>query len=59
MSPVELFKAVTEKGSYIIGYLVDGWTKEIQLEARSPDEAMLLTQNQIGNITNVVYVERG
>ena len=54
MSPVELFKAVTEKGSYIIG-----WTKEIQLEARSPDEAMLLTQNRIGNITNVVYVERG
>lgn len=58
MLPTDLFKSVTEKGSYIIGYLVDGWTKEIRLEARSPGEAMIRTQNILGNITSVTYVER-
>ena len=58
MSPIDFFKIVTEKGSYIIGYLVDGWTKEIRLEARSPGEAMIRTQNILGNITSVTYVER-
>lgn len=59
MAPIDFFGIVTEKGSYIIGYLVDGWTKEIQLEARSPGEAMTVTQDILGSITNVTYVERG
>lgn len=59
MSPVELFNVVTEKGSYIIGYLADGWTKEITVIARSPMEAMMKTQNIIKTIHNVTFVERG
>ena len=59
MSPLDLFNTVTEEGSYIVGYLVDGWTREIHLKARSPAEAMMVTQNFIGNICNVTYVERG
>lgn len=58
MSPLEYFKIVTEKGSYLIGYLVDGWTKEICLEVGSPSEAMMITQNMMGDIINVTYVER-
>ena len=58
MSPVDLFNNVTEKGSYIIGYLVDGWTKEISITARCPSEAMMVTQNIIGEICNVTFIER-
>lgn len=58
MFQIDLFNEVTEKGSYIIGYLVDGWTKEICLEAGSPNEAMMITQNILGSICSVTYVER-
>lgn len=58
MSPLEYFKIVTEKGSYAISYLVDGWTKEIQLEARSPGEAMIRVQDLIGDIFRVTYIEK-
>ena len=58
MSPVELFNIITEKGSYIIGYLADGWTKEIIIRARCPNEAMIKVQNIIGDICNVTFVER-
>ena len=55
---VELFSAVVEKGSYRIGYLDDGWTRELTCEASSPGEAMMITQNLLGNIVDVTYVER-
>ena len=58
MSPIDMFKVITEKGSYLIGYLVDGWTRELNITARSPSEAMTKTQNAIGSILNVTYVER-
>ena len=57
-SPVELFKAVTGKGAYRIGYLVDGGTREIRLEARSPEEAEMKVQNVFGSICGVTFVER-
>ena len=55
---LELFDAVTEKGRYKVGYLVDGWTKEVFAEFGSPSEAMMITQNILGNICNVTYIER-
>jgi hypothetical protein len=58
VSVIELFSSVTEKGRYIVGYLVDGWTKEILVESSSPSEAMMVTQNILGNICDVTYVER-
>lgn len=59
MSPVEMFNmAVTEKGSYIVGYLVDGFTKEILIRAKCPGEAMMKTQNILGGICRVTFVER-
>lgn len=58
MSPVEMFNAVTEKGSYIVGYLFDGWTREMSIIARSPSEAMMTVQNLLGSICNVTFVER-
>lgn len=58
MSVIELFSSVTEKGRYTVGYLVDGWTKEILVESSSPSEAMMVTQNILGNICDVTYVER-
>ena len=59
MSPTDLFKVVTSFGNYLVGYIVDGWTKEISIRARSPGEAMVIVQNIIGDICNVTYVERG
>lgn len=53
----ELFGAVVEKGNYKIGYIDDGWTREFFCEASSPGEAMMITQNMIGNICNVTCVE--
>lgn len=58
MSPVEMFKIVTEKGSYVIGYILDGWTRTIEIEAKSPGEAMVYTQNILGSICDVTFVER-
>ena len=58
MSPIELFNAITEKGIYTVGYLVDGWTKEIIIRARCPNEAMIKVQNAIGSICNVTFIER-
>lgn len=58
MSVIELFNAVTEKGKYRICYLEDGWTQELSCEVGSPMEAMMITQNALGSITNVTYVER-
>lgn len=58
MSIIELFNSVTEKGRYKIGYLEDGWTQEVSAEFGSPTEAMMVTQNLIGNICNVTYVEK-
>lgn len=58
MSVIDLFSSVTERGRYRIGYLEDGWTREVVAEAGSPSEAMIVTQNLIGNICGVTYVER-
>ena len=58
MSIVEIFSAVVERGIYRVGYIDDGWTKEISCEAGSPTEAMMVTQNMLGNICGVTYVER-
>ena len=59
MSPVEMFNiTVTEKGSYIISYLADGWTRELVLTVSNPQEAMMKTQNLIGSINRVTFVER-
>lgn len=58
MSPVEMFNVVTEKGSYIVGYLFDGWTKTMDIIARSPSEAMMETQKILGSICAVTFVER-
>ena len=58
MSIMELFSSVTEKGRYRVGYLVDGWTREVFAEFGSPTEAMMITQNLLGNICDVTYVER-
>lgn len=59
MSPVDMFDAVTEKGSYIVSYITDGWTKEIMISASNPSEAMIIVQNKLGSICNVTYIERG
>ena len=58
MSIVELFNVVTEEGRYRIGYIEDGWTQEFICNAGSPSEAMMLTQNYLGNIGNVSYIEK-
>lgn len=58
MTIMELFSSVTERGRYRVGYLEDGWTREIECEAGSPTEAMMVTQNMLGNICGVTYVER-
>lgn len=58
MPPVNLFDSVTEKGSYTVGYIVDGWTKELVFQAKSPNELMMKTQNELGDISNVTFVER-
>ena len=58
MSPMEYFNVVTEYSAYAVGYITDGWTKELNIKARSPDEAMMETQNAIGDICNITYVER-
>lgn len=58
MSVVELFSSVTERGRYVVGYLEDGWTQEVFAEFGSPTEAMMVTQNMIGNICGVTYVEK-
>lgn len=57
MSPVEFFNTVTKKGKYTIGYLNDGWTANIEVVASTPTEAMMATQNAIGDICGVTYVE--
>jgi hypothetical protein len=54
---VELFKEVTKRGTYLVGYLVDGWTRELKVEAGSPAEAAIKTQNVLGSICDVTYVE--
>ena len=58
MSPLSLFAAVEEKGVYTVGYIQDGWTCEVMIEASKPTELLTLTQNKIGDICNVVYVEK-
>lgn len=58
MSPVEMFCEITERGLYLIGYLMDGGTHQIEIEAKNPSEGMIKTQNLIGNICNVTFVER-
>lgn len=58
MSPIELFNAITEPGNYTVSYLQDGWTMELQINARSPENAMCRVQNVLGDICSVTYVER-
>ena len=58
MSVLELFEVVTKKGRYRVGYIEDGWTQEFICNAGSPSEAMMLTQNFLGNISNVSYIEQ-
>lgn len=57
MSPVEMFNSVAEKGSYTIGYLCDGWTRELVITARSPMDAMMQVDRILGSISRVTYVE--
>lgn len=57
--PINLFReTVTGKGVYLVGYLIDGWTRELVIEASCPGEAEMITQNIVGNICGVTYVER-
>lgn len=58
MSVLELFNVVTESGKYVIGYIEDGWAKEFECDVGSPSEAAMVTQNMLGNILDVTYVER-
>ncbi len=58
MSPVELFKTITEPGYYAVGYLQDGWTREIRIKAKSPETGMFWAQEALGDICSVTYVER-
>ena len=58
MSPIEIFKCITEKGSYKVGYLIDGGTREINIEAKCPSEGMMKVQTIIGSICCVTFIER-
>lgn len=58
MSPANLFQAVTEKGSYVVGYIADGWTRELTLSAKTPRKLMMRVQSAIGDILSVTYIER-
>lgn len=58
MSPANLFQTVTEKGSYVVGYIADGWTRELTLSAKTPRELMMRVQSAIGDILSVTYIER-
>lgn len=58
MSVTELFSVVSERGRYKISYLVDGWTQDFVCEVGSPTEAMMVTQNKLGDICGVTYVEK-
>lgn len=58
MSVMELFSSVTEKGRYRINYLEDGWTREIFVEVSTPSEALMVTQNILGDICGVTYIEK-
>ena len=58
VSPVELFKVITEPGIYTVSYLQDGWTREIQIKAKSPENGMFWTQEALGDICSVTFVER-
>ena len=58
MSPLQFFDVVTGEGTYTVGYLTDGWTYEIRCKAATSTELVMLTQNAIGSICDVVYVER-
>lgn len=55
---IDLFNIVTEKGSYIVFYLHDGWTMELIINASRPMEAMVKVQNILGSICDVTYVEK-
>ena len=52
------FEEVNERARYRIGYIEDGWTQEFVCTAGTPSEAMMLTQNFLGNILDVTYVEK-
>lgn len=54
--PLELFEDIPP-GRYTVGYLVDGWTKEVTVEGNSPTEILMKTQNALGSICGVTYVE--
>lgn len=58
MSPANLFQIVTEKGSYLVGYIEDGWAKELVFQAKTPSELMMRVQNMLGFISSVTYVEK-
>ena len=58
MSPVELFDVITEPGNYTVLYLLDGWTMELQINARSPGNGMCEVQRKLGDICSVTYIER-
>jgi len=58
MSPVELFDVITEPGDYIVSYLLDGWTMELQINARSPGNGMCEVQRELGDICSVTHIER-
>lgn len=55
---MEVFNAVTAPGLYCVGYIEDGWTKEIEIRASRPQEAACKVQNRLGDICRVTYVER-
>ena len=49
---------VTEKSNYVVGYIADGWTRELVLPAKTPRELMMRVQNAIGDILSVTFIER-
>ena len=58
MSPVDIFKnSVTGKGGYIVGYIYDGWTRELVITARNPMDAMMQVDRILGSLSRVTYVE--
>ena len=58
MSPLSMFQVVTEKSNYVVGYIADGWTRELVLPAKTPRELMMRVQNAIGDILSVTFIER-
>lgn len=56
---VWLFDVITTPGTYTIGYLSDGWTREMTLTVHNRMDAMMQIDRKLGSIAPVTYVEKG